>query len=134
MHVYWTGLAADLLPIGDGSCRWMLEEAASGEIFAAGHGEGVNDFPVTLSTQRKAAASRQPRLFRFRDWSNACAVAFPWLLTKGDDIAPVPGTKRVSGVEANVGTTQSRIAAECKGRSQVPTEAVRNTTLADMGA
>ena len=35
MHIYWTGVAADLLRAGDTSCRWMLERAASGEVFAA---------------------------------------------------------------------------------------------------
>ena len=30
-------------------------------------------------------------------------VALAWLLTKGDNIAPIPGTKRVSRVEENVG-------------------------------
>ena len=30
-------------------------------------------------------------------------VALAWLLTKGDDIAPIPGTKRVPRVEENVG-------------------------------
>jgi aryl-alcohol dehydrogenase-like predicted oxidoreductase len=30
-------------------------------------------------------------------------VAIAWLLTKGDDIAPIPGTKRVARVEENVG-------------------------------
>jgi len=30
-------------------------------------------------------------------------VALAWLLTKGDDIAPIPGTKHVSRVEENVG-------------------------------
>jgi aryl-alcohol dehydrogenase-like predicted oxidoreductase len=29
-------------------------------------------------------------------------VALAWLLTKGDDIAPIPGTKRVTRVEENV--------------------------------
>ena len=29
-------------------------------------------------------------------------VALAWLLTKGDDIAPIPGTKRVSRVEENI--------------------------------
>jgi aryl-alcohol dehydrogenase-like predicted oxidoreductase len=29
-------------------------------------------------------------------------VALAWLLTKGDDIAPIPGTKRVSRLEENV--------------------------------
>ena len=34
MHCYWTGVAADLLRAGDDSCRWMLEKAADGEVFA----------------------------------------------------------------------------------------------------
>ena len=29
-------------------------------------------------------------------------MAIAWLLTKGDDIAPIPGTKRVERVEENV--------------------------------
>jgi alkylation response protein AidB-like acyl-CoA dehydrogenase len=52
MHLYWTGIAADLLRAGDASCRWILEEAAAGEVFAAGHGEAGNDFPVLASTAR----------------------------------------------------------------------------------
>jgi alkylation response protein AidB-like acyl-CoA dehydrogenase len=39
MHVYWTGVAADLRKMGDPSLEWLLREAAAGEIFAAGHGE-----------------------------------------------------------------------------------------------
>ena len=50
MHVYWTGVAADLWRSGDKSLSWMLEEAVAGEVFAAGHGEAGNDFPVLLST------------------------------------------------------------------------------------
>jgi alkylation response protein AidB-like acyl-CoA dehydrogenase len=52
MHVYWTGLAADLWRSGDKSLSWILEEAVAGEVFAAGHGESGNDFPVLLSTSR----------------------------------------------------------------------------------
>jgi alkylation response protein AidB-like acyl-CoA dehydrogenase len=52
MHLYWTGLAADLYRAGDRSCQWILEEAARGKIFAAGHGEPSNDRPVLLSTTR----------------------------------------------------------------------------------
>jgi alkylation response protein AidB-like acyl-CoA dehydrogenase len=52
MHVYWTGLAADLWRQGDKSLSWILEEAVAGEVFAAGHGEGGNDMPVLLSTSR----------------------------------------------------------------------------------
>jgi alkylation response protein AidB-like acyl-CoA dehydrogenase len=50
MHFYWTGVAADLYRIGDSTCRWMLEEAADGGVFAAGHGERGNDLPLLLSS------------------------------------------------------------------------------------
>jgi alkylation response protein AidB-like acyl-CoA dehydrogenase len=50
MHIYWTGVAADLARNGDDSCRWILEKAAAGEIFAAIHGEAGNDLPLLLST------------------------------------------------------------------------------------
>src|SRR6266705_400922 len=43
MHLYWTGVAADLRRMGDASLEWMLREAAAGEVFAAGHGEAGND-------------------------------------------------------------------------------------------
>ncbi|HEX7658813.1 MAG TPA: acyl-CoA dehydrogenase family protein, partial [Pseudonocardiaceae bacterium] len=49
MHCYWTGVASDLLKMGDTSCQWILELAAKGEIFAALHGEPGNDVPVFLA-------------------------------------------------------------------------------------
>jgi alkylation response protein AidB-like acyl-CoA dehydrogenase len=52
MHVYWTGLAADLAKMGDDSCRFISEKAAAGEVFAAIHGEAGNDMPLLLSTAR----------------------------------------------------------------------------------
>ena len=39
MHLYWTGVAADLLRFGDDRMAWILQEAADGNVFAAGHGE-----------------------------------------------------------------------------------------------
>lgn len=50
MHIYWTGLIADLWRSGDTSLQWVLEEAGQGKIFAAGHGESGNDIPVLYST------------------------------------------------------------------------------------
>lgn len=49
MHLYWTGVAADLNKAGDHTLDWLLEEAAAGEVFAAGHGERGNDLPVLAS-------------------------------------------------------------------------------------
>lgn len=50
MHLYWTGVAADMRRLGDNSLEWLLKEAAAGEVFAAGHGERGNDLGIFLST------------------------------------------------------------------------------------
>src|SRR5262247_1886716 len=52
MHLYWTGVAADMRRLGDKSLEWILSEAAAGEVFAAGHGEAGNDLPLFLSTAK----------------------------------------------------------------------------------
>jgi alkylation response protein AidB-like acyl-CoA dehydrogenase len=52
MHLYWTGLATDLRRFGDERCSWILNEAADGHIFAAGHGEAGNDLGLFASTTR----------------------------------------------------------------------------------
>lgn len=62
MHLYWTGVAADMRKAGDSSLEWILREAAAGEVFAAGHGEAGNDLPLFLST---AKAERVDGGYRF---------------------------------------------------------------------
>jgi alkylation response protein AidB-like acyl-CoA dehydrogenase len=62
MHLYWTGLAADLYRQGDHSLSWLLQEAAAGEVFAAGHAEIGNDLPGLLST---STAERVDGGYRF---------------------------------------------------------------------
>ena len=57
MHFYWTGLAADMVRLGDSSVKWILEEASRGHIFAAGHSESGNDVPILLSTTRAEKAN-----------------------------------------------------------------------------
>jgi alkylation response protein AidB-like acyl-CoA dehydrogenase len=52
MHLYWTGVAADLWRSGDKSLEWLLTGAAEGEVYAAGHAEKGNDIPVLLSTSK----------------------------------------------------------------------------------
>lgn len=52
MHLYWVGVAAELWRAGDRSLEWLLQEAANGAVFAAGHAESGNDIPVLLSTSR----------------------------------------------------------------------------------
>jgi alkylation response protein AidB-like acyl-CoA dehydrogenase len=52
MHVYWTGIAADLWRAGDKSLQWLLDESTRGAVFAAGHAESGNDIPILLSTTK----------------------------------------------------------------------------------
>ncbi|MDT3438120.1 MULTISPECIES: aldo/keto reductase [unclassified Pseudofrankia] len=44
--------------------------------------------------------------------ATSAQVALAWLLAKGDDIAPIPGTKRVSRVEENAAADQVTLAPE----------------------
>jgi aryl-alcohol dehydrogenase-like predicted oxidoreductase len=39
-------------------------------------------------------------------------VALAWLLAQGNDIAPIPGTKRVSRVEENTAADQLELSTE----------------------
>jgi alkylation response protein AidB-like acyl-CoA dehydrogenase len=49
MHVYWTGIAADLLKAGDDSMQFVLDDSMAGEVLAAGHSEAGNDVPLLYS-------------------------------------------------------------------------------------
>lgn len=78
MHTYWVGVAADLWRAGDRSVEWMLEDAAMGEVFAAGHAESGNETSLFMSltmaervdggyrlTGRKAFGSLSPVWTRY---------------------------------------------------------------------
>jgi alkylation response protein AidB-like acyl-CoA dehydrogenase len=75
MHLYWTGIAADLLRSGDTSLEWLLDEAARGAVFAAGHGESGNDIPVLLSTTK---AERVAGGYRFTGRKSFGSLAPVW--------------------------------------------------------
>jgi alkylation response protein AidB-like acyl-CoA dehydrogenase len=74
MHVYWTGVAADLWRQGDKSLSWILEEAVAGEVFAAGHGEAGNDMPVLLSTARAERVDGGYRIFAHKTFGSLTPV------------------------------------------------------------
>lgn len=75
MHLYWTGVAADLRRRGDTSLEWILREAAAGEVFAAGHAESGNDIPVLLSTTK---AERVDGGYRFTGRKQFGSLAPVW--------------------------------------------------------
>ena len=75
MHLYWLGIAADLWRAGDRSLQWVLEEAARGHVFAAGHAESGNDIPVMLSTTR---AERVDGGYRFTGHKSFGSLSPVW--------------------------------------------------------
>ncbi len=75
MHLYWTGVAADLWRAGDTSLAWLLREAAHGEVFAAGHAESGNDLPVLLSATQ---AERVDGGYRFTGRKSFSSLTPVW--------------------------------------------------------
>lgn len=75
MHHYWVGVAADLRRFGDPSLEWILERAAAGDVFAAGHAESGNDMPVLLSTAR---AERVEGGYRFHGRKSFGSLSPVW--------------------------------------------------------
>lgn len=94
MHVYWTGLVADLWRAGDRSLEWLLRGAAKGEVYAAGHAETGNDLPVLLSTTK---AERVPGGYRFTGRKSFGSLSPVWtsLGLHGMDTSDPAGPKVV---------------------------------------
>jgi aryl-alcohol dehydrogenase-like predicted oxidoreductase len=61
-------------------------------------------------------------------------VALAWLLAQGDDILPIPGTKRVRYLEENLGATEVELTDDdLKALEEaVPRDAVAGDRYADM--
>lgn len=96
MHFYWTGVAADLLRAGDESMRWVLERAALGEVFAAGHGEPGNDLALFASTTeaRKVEGGWE---FTGHKIFGSLSPVWDWLGVHGMDVSDPENPKVVHG-------------------------------------
>jgi alkylation response protein AidB-like acyl-CoA dehydrogenase len=75
MHLYWTGLAADLWRAGDRTLEWLLHGAVRGDVYAAGHAETGNDIPVLLSSTK---ATRVEGGWRFTGRKSFGSLAPVW--------------------------------------------------------
>lgn len=96
MHLYFVGLAADLHRRGDPSCDWVLERAAEGAVFAAGHGEAGNDIPVLLSTTNAERADGGWRLTGHKIFGSLSPV-WTYLGVHGLDTSDPTAPKVVHG-------------------------------------
>ena len=95
-----------------------------------GHGFLTGTDPLHRASSPTTTGARPTRASPARTSSATCAsstrsrpspprsdatpaqVALAWLLAQGDDIAPIPGTKRVSRVEENTAADQLELSAE----------------------
>ncbi len=96
MHFYWTGVAADLLRAGDDSMRWVLERAAQGEIFAAGHGEPGNDLGLFASTTEARRVEGGWEFTGHKIFGSLSPV-WDWLGVHGMDLSDPDAPKVVHG-------------------------------------
>jgi aryl-alcohol dehydrogenase-like predicted oxidoreductase len=73
------------------------------------------------------------RMAREKEVSPA-QLALAWVLSRGDDVVPIPGTKRVKRLEENVGATQVRLSAQEVARLDAvfPAGAASGTRYPDM--
>jgi len=63
-------------------------------------------------------------------------LALAWVLAQGDDVAPIPGTKRVAYLEENVGAAAVTLSEQDLAAldAAVPRDAVRGDRYADMSS
>ncbi|MBB6628923.1 aldo/keto reductase [Nocardioides sp. KIGAM211] len=63
-------------------------------------------------------------------------LALAWVLAQGDDVAPIPGTKRVTYLEENVGATAVELSADDLTALEraVPRDAVAGARYGDMSS
>ncbi len=93
MHSYWIGIANELDRAGDSSLRWILEAAAAGEVFAAGHAEAGNDIPVLISTCRAERVDGGYRLTGRKQFGSN-GPAWRWLGAHAIDV-DAPGGPQI---------------------------------------
>ena len=93
MHSYWIGIATELGRAGDHSLEWILDAAADGQVFAAGHAEVGNDIPVLMSTCRAERVEGGYRLTGRKQFGSN-GPAWNWLGAHAID-AEAPGGPQI---------------------------------------
>ena len=99
-------------PLGKGFLTGKIDAGTS---FAAG--DIRNNLPRFADEAREANHNLVTLIGEVAARKNAtpAQVALAWLLAQGDDVAPIPGTKRVARVEEN--TAADRLELTLEGRS-----------------
>ena len=96
-------------PLGRG---FLTGQIRSKDDFDATDRRNTNPRFVGDNFQRNLRSVEEVRAIATEIGATPAQVALAWLLAKGDDIAPIPGTKRVERVEENVAADKVELSAE----------------------
>jgi aryl-alcohol dehydrogenase-like predicted oxidoreductase len=87
-------------PLGRG---FLTGQIRSTDDFAEDDGRKTNPRFMGENFQRNLLAVEEVKAIAAEVGATPGQVALAWVLAQGDDIAPIPGTKRVTRVEENIG-------------------------------
>jgi aryl-alcohol dehydrogenase-like predicted oxidoreductase len=96
-------------PLGRG---FLTGTVRSAEQFADNDSRKTNPRFADENFQHNLAIADEVGAIAAEAGATPAQVALAWLLTRGDDVAPIPGTKRVSRLEENVGADAVQLTAE----------------------
>ena len=91
--------------------------------------------PATPSTPTSGSSTRSSALAEAKA-ARPGQLALAWVLAQGDDVAPIPGTKRIAYLEENVGALDVSLTDDDLdgARGAVPRDAVVGDRYANMDA
>jgi aryl-alcohol dehydrogenase-like predicted oxidoreductase len=96
-------------PLGRG---FLAGTVRSAEQFADNDSRKTNPRFADENFQHNLAIADEVGAIAAEAGATPAQVALAWLLTRGGDIAPIPGTKRVSRLEENVGADAVELTAQ----------------------
>ncbi|MGH7737390.1 MAG: aldo/keto reductase [Candidatus Tyrphobacter sp.] len=100
-------------PLGRGFLTGSITSPAD---FAAGDFRARSPRFVGENFEKNLALVREVEAMATRLGCTPAQVALAWLLAKDDDVVPIPGTKRVTYLEENLGALDVRLSSEDLGR------------------
>jgi aryl-alcohol dehydrogenase-like predicted oxidoreductase len=96
-------------PLGRG---FLTGEIRSTDDFADDDSRKTNPRFTGENFQRNLRAVEEVGVIAAEVGATAAQVALAWVLAQGDDIAPIPGTKRVTRVEENIAADRVELSPE----------------------
>ena len=118
--------------------RGLLTGAVTRETLAAGDARAAGRFPRFEGDALDANLALVEQVTRVaaRKEVTPGQLALAWVLAQGDDVAPIPGTKRVRYLEENVGAARVALSGDDLAAldAAVPRSAVVGDRYADMSS